>query len=86
MNVQGEIVCLHCGHANGNWAGVAGEPLTYRGCAAAPQGTAPGDPVRCQRCGRSVYLDAATHTSTSARARRIRLLRRQLAAWDDEAA
>jgi len=86
MNVRGEIVCLHCGHANGTWAGAAGEPLTYRGCAAPPEDAAPCDAVRCQRCGGAVYLGAATHTSTTARARRIRLLRRQLAAWDDEAA
>ena len=86
MNVRGEIVCLHCGHANGSWTGPAGTALTYRGCAAIPEGVAPEEHVRCQRCGGSVFLDGATHISALDRVRRIRRLRRQLASWDDEAA
>lgn len=86
MNVRGEIVCLHCGHNNGTWSGEAGAPLTYRGCDPAREGMNPGGTVHCGRCNGSVFLDGASHRSTLERVRRIQRMRRQLAAWDDEAA
>jgi hypothetical protein len=83
MLVKGELKCLHCGHASGDWAGPSGTPLTlagYRGTHAIP-----GDPstlLRCVRCAGPVYLDEASAVSNSYRLHRIRRLRAQLAAYD----
>jgi hypothetical protein len=86
MLVIGEIKCLHCGHASGQWVGEGGTPLVLSGFRPpegkpAPEGD-PGSLVRCSRCDGSVFLNEATAVINSTRLRRIKRLREQIAAID----
>jgi len=88
MLVMGETKCLHCGFENGRWVGAKGAPITVRGLR---NRVAPPDQdldalVRCARCDGPVFLDDASLVSNSARLRRIRRLREQIAALDQHRA
>jgi hypothetical protein len=88
MLVIGEIKCLHCGFENGRWVGAKGAPITVGGLRnnmAIPMDD-PAALVRCARCEGPVFLDDASPVANSARMRRIRRLREQLAAFDQHRA
>ena len=84
MLVIGDIKCLHCGFENGRWVGAKGSPLTISGLRnrTSAEGEDPSSLVRCARCEGPVFLDDASAVINSARLRRIRRLREQLAALD----
>lgn len=88
MLVIGEIKCLHCGFENGRWVGAKGAPITVSGLRdrTAAIGEDPGALVRCARCDGPVFLDNADMVINSARLRRIRRMREQLAALDNHRA
>lgn len=89
MLVIGEVKCLHCGYSSGQWVGPAGAPLTMEGFRPAGRQPDTNDPaeghalVRCSRCAGPVFLDEASAVRSSARIRRIRRMREQIAALED---
>lgn len=86
MLVTGTIKCLHCGHVSGTWVGARGAPLTWAGFKGATAGApTPLAPMHCLRCHGSVFLDGPSAVRTPTRLRRIQRLRRQIAAFDEEA-
>jgi DNA-directed RNA polymerase subunit RPC12/RpoP len=85
MLVQGEVKCLHCGFIGGQWVGVKGSPVTeagYRPVVAGEGKREPDAQVRCARCGGPVFLEGMEPVVSSARLRRIRRLREQIARLD----
>ena len=84
MLVIGDVKCLHCGFENGRWVGAKGAPLTLSGLRNHTPATDedPTDLIRCTRCEGPVFLDDASLVINSARLRRIRRLREQIAALD----
>lgn len=88
MLVIGEVKCLHCGFENGRWVGAKGAPLAISGLRnhTPGEGHEPSDLIRCVRCEGPVFLDDATMVINSARLRRIRRLREQIAALDAQRA
>ena len=88
MLVIGNIKCLHCGFENGRWVGAKGAPLTVSGIRdhRIHDGEDPSALVRCARCDGPVFLDDASLVINSARLRRIRRLREQIAALDQHRA
>jgi hypothetical protein len=88
MLVIGDIKCLHCGFENGRWVGAKGSPITVKGLR--NRSGVPAEDVnalvRCARCEGPVFLDDASPVNNTARLRRIRRLREQLAALDQHRA
>ncbi len=89
MLVIGEVKCLHCGYLSGQWVGPGGAPLTMEGFRPAGRQPATAEAaeghalVRCLRCAGPVFLDDASAVRSSARIRRIRRMREQIAALED---